>query len=238
MPISIRKQIETTFTKNECCHRGAIDRHLHQVPRSRLGPVGSVLSAIGPTGLAVAASIGVLAGAFEFLSTKVDQFAEGRRALREFSESTGLSVNAIKALGDAGLKVGLDFEQTERFVTRLAVAVQQLRTNGSGPLFDVLVKLRPELASQVAGAKDLASAIDILSAAFKELNSLNNLNFQRPNSRPTKYFWRPVAWAALPAGGVGQLTEEAKTAGKAMDEELIAKISQLRIEIEAIKKPD
>ena len=143
----------------------------------RLGPVGAVLGGLGPIGLAVAGTLGTLAAAFLFVSDKVDQFADKARQLKEFAETVDLTTSQLKALSLVGQQVGMDSEQTEKGITKLAVAVSDLRTKGSGPLFDVLVKINPELARQVAAAKDTASAIDILSTAYKDLTQQQQISF-------------------------------------------------------------
>lgn len=231
------KQIEDSFSKLNKNIENELST-LASRAASGLGPIGGILSALGPVGVAVAGTIATLGAAFVFLSDQVDKFAERSKALKEAAETAGLGVNQLKALADVGLEVGLSFEQTERFITRLALAVQDLRTNGSGPLFDVLLRLNPELIRQVAAAKDVAQAIDILSRAYSELNKQQQLQLTRAigGQRGGNLQAGQLLGAVATGGGVQQITDSAKSAGKALDEDLNPQIVKLRNEIEAIKR--
>jgi len=225
-------EIEDSFSRMNA----AISRQLNFMAlgfAGRLGAVGTTLAAIGPVGLTVAAAMGVLAAGFLSVTEKVEKFAEKARDLREAAEVTGLTTAELKALGVVGQKTGLDFEQTEKAVTKLALAVQELRTKGSGPLFDILLKVNPELVRQVAAAKDVAAAIDILSAAMKRLSQQQQLELSSAIGGRRNLGIGQIL-RGLPEGGVTAAAADA--INKGFDTDLIERVAKLRQEIEAIQK--
>jgi hypothetical protein len=226
------KEIESSFAKMNA----QIENQLSGFARNAaagLGPLGAVLGALGPIGLGVAAVVGTMAAAFLFASEKAEQFADKARNLKEFAETAGLSTAELKALNVAAQQVGLDSEQSEKAITKLTVAVTDLRAKGSGPLYDVLVKLRPELAQQVAGAKDTAAAIDILAAAYKNLNTQQQLEFNRAIFGARNLTGGRIL-GAIGEGGVKSAAAEAIKEG--FDPALIERVAKLRQEIEKINK--
>jgi lambda family phage tail tape measure protein len=133
-----------------------------------LGPAGGLLTALGPAGLAVGAALGTAAIAMSELTDAVDRFAEKQVKLKDGAEVIGVTVSQLKALGDAGKTAGLDFDQTENFVTQFVTRLDELR-KGAGPLFDALMRINSGLVVELAGAKDSAAAIDILAKAYAGL---------------------------------------------------------------------
>jgi hypothetical protein len=228
------KDIESSFAKMNA----AIDNQLSGLANSfssRLGPIGNVLGALGPVGLSVAAALGAVGAAFFFVSDKVDKFAEKARDLKEFSDTTGLTTAELKALTVAAQQVGLDSEQAQRGIIRLATAIIDLREKGSGPLFDILLKTRPEFIAQIAGAKNMAEAINAVTEATKKLTAAQKQEFDiTVLTRRNAAFGR--VFPVLAQEG-GSLTERAQEQlDKGFSPELIERVAKLRAEIEAIQK--
>jgi Lambda phage tail tape-measure protein (Tape_meas_lam_C) len=162
------KVIEDRFAKMNAEINNQFSK-LTQGFAGHLGPLGSVLSSIGPVGLGIAAGIGAAVVAFEKLSESVQRFVELQVKLRETSETTGLTTAQLNALNEAGAKVNLTTEQTQYIIERLAISVEQLRTKGEGPLFDALQRIDTGLLRQVASAKDVREAIDLVAQAYGRL---------------------------------------------------------------------
>lgn len=226
------KQIETTFTRMNKNIESQLSSFA-QGAVSRLGPIGGILGALGPVGLTVAAAFATLGAALVFVTEKVNKFAEEARALKDLAETTGIATEGLQALNIAGQTVGLTFEQTERFITKLAVGVQELRSKGSGPLFDVLVKINPELVRQVAAAKDVTEAINILSAAYRTLTDAQQLQLSSAIGGRRNVTGGRVLGALPETGLTGAAQAEI---GKGFDPALIERVAKVRQEIEAINK--
>src|SRR4249920_88927 len=135
------------------------------------GPLGGIFSALGPVGLTVVAGIGAATLAVGFLNDKTDQFVAKQKAMKEAAETTGFTLNQLKALGQSATATGVDFDKAERGIERMTVAIDQLRSNGTGPLYDALAKINPALIRQVTNAGSTAEAIDILVKAYDGLGN-------------------------------------------------------------------
>ena len=204
---------------------------------SKIGVLGDALKAIGPVGLGIAGALGVAAGAFVFLTDKVEKFAELAKNLKDAAETTGLTVDQFQALRIAGEKVGLGFEQTRTFIEKLTTSIQQLKTNGSGPLYDALRNINPQLTEQVAGAKDAAAAIDIISRAYANLtNQFQRNELARAVGGRGGVAGGQLFGAVAGAGGLAGLSNDAKTAGDAVNKELNERIIKLKNEIDDIRR--
>lgn len=205
---------------------------------AQLGTVGLAMSALGPVGLAVAAGIGALALAFSFVSDKTEIFAEKAKKLKDLSETVGLTATQLRVLFEAGKQAGVDSEDTERFLQRLAIAFEKLKTTGSGELFDALLKIRTGLVQDVASAKSLAEVIDIvakavhgLSDAGQKLELVGTISGKR-NLSPI----RLLDAIGGQEGGFKALQDGAEAAGRAVDTAVNDKIVTLKREIEDLKR--
>src|SRR5262245_49750401 len=161
------KDIETKFQQLS----GQVQKNLGGLAQGfagQLGFLGTALQAIGPLGLAAAAGVGAVVVAMNFLAEKTAIFAEKVKALRELAEQTGLTGNQLKILIDVGKQVGVETEQSERFILRFIIALEKLRNEGKGELFDALARINVQFARQIVNAKDNIEALEILARAYKE----------------------------------------------------------------------
>ncbi len=207
-----------------------------QALAGQAGTLGVALQTIGPVGLVAAAAIGGIALALNSASDSATQFAEKAFRLKEAAEITGLTINQFKQLGSAGIKVGMDAEQTEAFITRLTVAFDELR-RGGGALFDQLARIDAGLVRELAGARDTTEAIDILARAYSRLNdqAQRNALARAIGGRGGIGGGQLLDFVAA-QGGIRGIEESARAAGKEVDEQLVKRAAQLKIEIEEIKK--
>ncbi|MEI9804105.1 MAG: hypothetical protein WDN48_06075 [Pseudolabrys sp.] len=130
------------------------------------GPVGTFLSALGPWGLAAAVGIGAAEKAIGAMSDAADKLASKAVQLKNFETITGLTTTQIQVLQEAGSDFGLTAQDVGGFIDHFATQLTDLRS-ASGPLYDILRKISPELAQQALVAKGVAAQIDILAAAYK-----------------------------------------------------------------------
>lgn len=230
------KEIENRFEQMNQAISGQFG-NFAQNAAARLGPLGAVITSLGPIGLAVAASIGTLALAFSFVSDKVDAFVEKSKALKEAAETAGLSITQFRLLSSAGKEVGLDFEQTQAFVNRLTVALDDLKTKGAGPLFDALLRIDAGLLREVASSKDAAAAIDVLAKGYSNLTDQMQKNtlVAAVAGKRNLSAGRLLDFVDM-EGGLAGLEKKSIDAGKKIDEALTNHVVKLKREIEAIKR--
>lgn len=161
------QEIENTFTRVN----GAINTKLQLLSSSALnniGFVGQLLSALGPAGFAAAVGIGVVVGGVLALANATEEYATKAKALKDAAETAGLTITQFKLLGEAGKTVGLSFDETAQFFTHFLTNLAQLR-NGTGTLYDALLKVDIGLLRQLSTTKDSATAIGLLVAAYARL---------------------------------------------------------------------
>lgn len=225
------KEIETTFTRLN----STISGKLSEVSASmvgNLGFAGTLLTKLGPIGIAAAAGIGATVGAWMALTEATAQFAEKSKALKEASETAGLTITQFKLLGSAGRNVGLGFDETTAFFTKYIVNLEELR-KGGGPLYDALLKIDVGLLRQLSATKDSAQAIDILVAAYGRLTDQTaRLALARAAGGRAGLSGGRLLESLSDKGGLSGL--EASSPG--IDEEQIKRAAQLKIEIEGIEK--
>jgi hypothetical protein len=195
-----------------------------------LGPVGTGLVALGPVGLVVAASLGVITTAFTKATEAAALYAEKSRATKEASETAAVTITQFKLLESLGAQVGMDAAQTSKFFDRLTISIEELR-RGTGPLFDALLRIDAGLIREVASAKSMAEAIDIVTRAWQRLDDQGQKNKLA------------VAIGGRGAAGAGQVFDALAEKGglaalesnKAV-EDSIKNAARLKVEIDEIKR--
>lgn len=204
---------------------------------SRLGGIGSILGAIGPVGLTIAAGIGAATIAIGFLNEKVDKFVEKQRAMREAAEVTGLTLDQLKAVGQAATRTGVDFEKAERGIIRMAIAIDDLRSKGTGPLVDSLNKLNPELVTQLINADSSAEAFDILAKALSQMESdFAKVGFAADLFGKRNVEVLRVLRDIVQQGGLVKAALDLSAQGKGINEDLNKRLFDLDNQIKALNK--
>lgn len=199
------------------------------------GPVGVFLSGLGPWGMAGAVALGAVERAFGLASNAAHAFAQKARELRDVSDVTGLTINQLKALDDAGTRVGLSSDRVANGIERLTVSMDEVR-RGTGAAYDKLFQFNPQLATEMARARDTASAIDILSRAYQNLDQSQQNALSRAFMGRSGIDMTRLLTAVNTGGGLTGVTATAAAAGKSIDENLIRRIAQLDIEIDEASK--
>ena len=228
------KAIETRFQKMN----DEISSQLKGVAATglgRLGPLGGIIGAIGPAGLALGVGIGAAALAFDHLASSTQKFIEQASQLKNTSETTGLTITQLDELTKIGLTVGVSSEALAAGITRATVAFEQLR-KGAGPLWEQLQKY-PDVLARITAAKDTATAIDILTEHLHALddeakkNSFLRAVFGRGGVPLGRVF--EVSGAG---GGIRQIAEDSQKAGTAIDENVVKEIDKTEGELKLLEK--
>lgn len=118
-----------------------------------LGPVGTMLMGLGPIGIAAAGGLALVLGVMYEMSKASNELAERSRGIREFAEATGLTTTQVQALTAEGTKFSLTSEQIAGGLQRLSVNLADAK-RGTGALYEDLYRINPQLAHQVAAARD------------------------------------------------------------------------------------
>ena len=122
--------------------------------------------------MAAGAAIGVtVAGLFK-LAEGANQLADKAGRIRDFGQQVGLTVAQVQALEIAGADVGLKAEKIAAGLSKLSAEMEQTR-RGTGALFEEAQRINPELAEQLARARDLTQFIDRLSKAWDGLSEFS-----------------------------------------------------------------
>lgn len=147
------------------------------------GPVGSVLSTLGPGGVAAAAGIGAAVIALHQMITAATNLADRAGKLKDFAETTGFTVIELQALEKAGAQVGVSAESVSKGLERFSVQMAELRLR-TGETYEKLLAINPALAVQVSSATSLSRAYELVSTAIK------NTDLERANALARAFFGR------------------------------------------------
>lgn len=185
---------------------------------SRLGPIGSVLSSLGPIGLGAAAGIGGIAFALHQAAGASLALADRAGKLKDFAETTGFSVIQLQALEKAGAQVGVSSESVTKGLERFSRQMVDVR-KATGETFDQLLQADPVLAGQVARTTSLADAWDLVSKAIKQapLEQANKIAvafFGREGIQQTR-----LMRAGADAGGIAGLVSQLKEIDRILPEQ-------------------
>ena len=169
-----------------------------------IGPLGSVVSGLGPVGLVAAAGLGAALLAINGLVKASGELADAGGKMVDFAETTGLTTTQLQALQKAGAMVGVEAEKIGQGFERFSVQIEELR-RGTGGLFEGLNRLDPALARQLATTRSAAEAWDLFAKAVagasrEEANALAKAAFGRSGIPMTR-----LAGATTEAGGTAGL---------------------------------
>jgi hypothetical protein len=223
------KEIETRFGAMNSAITDKLGQ-LGSAATSNLGIAGTLLNTLGPAGVIAAVALGTVVGGMYALASATAEYATKAKALKEASETIGLTITQFKLLGQAGGRVGLDFDETTGFFTKFIANMEALR-NGGGPLYDALLKIDVGLLRQLSATKDSAEAIDILINAYKRLDDQSaRLNLSRAAGGKAGITGVRLLDSLANQGGLTGL----ERASPGIDEEQIKRAAQLKVEIESI----
>lgn len=201
-----------------------------------IGPVGQVLVALGPVGVAAAAGLGALFSVLGKVSEAAHRLSENAAHIRDFAEVANISTDQVQALVEAGAKLGRSPEEVQTFVEKFSTQVEQLK-RGTGELLNQLSRVDPELARQVAGAKTVAEAWDLVAKAYKSADDAGDTFRKNAIARAIGgnrggLQTGGLLGATANAGGLENLANNARNAGIVIDRDLVLKLATLRREID------
>ena len=131
---------------------------------SGAGPVGVFLSALGPWGIAAAVGIGAVTAVISHMADEAKRMGDGALALRNFAETTQLTITQIKALGRAGAELGVGTDTIAASVEKFTINMEEAR-KGQGALYDAVRMIDRGLADELASTTKTSQAWDVLAKA-------------------------------------------------------------------------
>jgi hypothetical protein len=195
-----------------------------------LGPVGSMLMGLGPIGVAAAVGLGGAVFVMHEMSKEASALAERAEGIRSFADATGLTTAQVQALTAEGAKFSVSNEQLSAGLQHLSVNLDQAH-RAQGSLYEDLQRVNPKLADQVAAAKDVATAYDLIGRAIAQATSANNAAEAAAIARAAfgRNFGGQGALAADVSGqgGPNSLAAAYVAAGKALDDGLLKRLTEL-----------
>ncbi len=197
---------------------------------SRLGPMGTLLASIGPSGLVAAAGLGAAAFAAYKLVDASNTFARDMLQLRDVSQTLGLTTTQFQAIADEGSKFALSEERIGQVLQRFTAQMEEFR-RGQGELFALVQRIDPALAREMASARDTATAIDYLARVYEKAGDARQ-KLDRAiggrNGGTVGLLFEDVGRQ----GGVNLVAKEFEKSGDAIDRHMIEKIARLKAEID------
>lgn len=203
---------------------------------SGAGPVGTFLSALGPWGLAAAAGIGAVVGAFNSLNEAAHRAAERGTELRRFNETTGISIDQARGLGKAAAQMGIDSDTARGSIEKFVIAWEEARL-GQGNMLAQLEKTDLGLAREVQTATDGTAAFNALAAAIRKAVDEGNrgeaLRLARAaGGRGGAESIITMSLAASAAGGAGNLVNE----NSRLSSQALEDLSKMTIKLKEMQK--
>jgi hypothetical protein len=196
----------------------------------RLGPMGALLTSVGPAGLAAGAAIGILGMGLYKASEHANRFAADMLRVRDTAETIGLTAIQFQAFADAGSAFALGEEKIGQALQRFTAQMDEFR-RGQGELFDLVQRIDPALAREMAGARSTAQAMDYLAQVYERAGNarakLDRMIGGRGGGTVGLLFQEVGR-----LGGMDALTEEFRKSGDAIDDKMIKRIAQLKAEID------
>lgn len=191
------------------------------------GTFGGALSALGPWGIAAAATIGGVVLALNAMSSASHALAEKSQELRRFAEITGLTTAQVQALRSEASKFGVTSEEAEHAVQQFTARFNDLRL-GQGALLTQIRRVNPALADQMQATTNAGDALTLFGQALLKVDDV----FQRNALIKAATGKGGLANAAFLTGlDVSKVTQSFVDAGKALDDGLIKRLAQLEIDI-------
>jgi hypothetical protein len=199
-----------------------------QANAGSFGVLGQALSALGPVGVGIAATMGVVIGALYAASSSAHALADKAKEIREFSEATGLTTTQFQALRSEAGKFGIDSETLSHGLSKFTAGYDELRKGGGALLTDIR-KINPALADQMQTATDSATAFTLFGKAVQQTDNI----FQRNALLKAGLGKGSAVFGSFfeSAPDVTALTNAFAAAGKGLDENLIKKLAILNADI-------
>jgi hypothetical protein len=130
-----------------------------------IGPIGAVLGSFGPWGIAAAAGIGLVTNALGYMNQKANEIGTESSGLKQFADTTGLTVTQVRGLTEAGAELGIASDTVSSSIQKFTFSLDEAR-KGGGALFDQVQAIDAGLANEIASTRSGAEALDILTKAY------------------------------------------------------------------------
>jgi hypothetical protein len=169
------------------------------------------------------------------MSKAANELGERAKGLVNFADAAGVTTTVMQALTAEGSKFGVSSEQISGGLQRMSINLAEAK-RGTGALYEDLYRINPQLAHQVAAAKDVASAYDLIGKAIRDANAAGDSSTAASVARAA-FGRNPGGQGLLAAdvsgqGGANSLAATYTAAGKTLDDGLLKKLKELNNQIE------
>lgn len=142
---------------------------------SRAGPLGRILTDIGPGGMAAAAGIGAMALALRSASRVAREAVTEFDRIAKQARTAGMGSDLFQGLQFAALEEGIGSEKLNTALQRFTVQSQSA-ARGQGELFAALQRVNPVFAEQFRLASGQEERLRVVSRAMGELSEQSQKN--------------------------------------------------------------
>lgn len=198
---------------------------------ARGGAVSGIISGWGPAGLGAAAGLGGVYLAIDRINEIAEDFSAKAQKIRDSAAALGLTTTTIQALNEAGGRVSLTGDQVAQGLARFGQASDEAR-RAQGDLYTTIRRVDPALAEQLLTTRDQAAALDILARAYQRADQAQRLTLSKVLGKDAGF--GNLLAEINRAGGVRSLT--AAQADEAIPQQVIERVTKLRIEIANIRE--
>lgn len=196
----------------------------------RISAVGAAISSVGVVTAAGLVGLAALTIAFGSAYNAAGRFAEQVGRLRDGADTLGLTTMQLQALNDAGSAFALTEDRISSGLQRFVSGLDELH-RGQGRLYDTLSRIDPALARQMAGARDTASALDLMAQAYSRADTAARAALSRAAFGQQGFDVGLLIQGVGRTGGVDALTAQFRQSGDALERELIERTRVLQREI-------
>jgi len=138
---------------------------------SQAGTLGQALAALGPIGVGAAVGIGAIVLTLNDMAKAAERVGQKAIAIKDFSLTTGFTIEETQALRKAVSALGKDFDTVEKAVQLFTIQLHELQTTGKGPLADALRTIDQNLVSLMINAGSSSEALFLLFEAMKKMDT-------------------------------------------------------------------
>lgn len=183
------------------------------------GPVGVFLSALGPWGVAAAVGIGAVSSAFSSMAESATKFGQAAIETQKFLLATGLTVDQFSSLKRAASDFGITGDEVTLRVENFTKQLEGLN-DATGPLYDLIRKVNPELANQAIAARGTAAEILLVAQAYKQATAAQASQIANQSFGKGGVSLGPLLGSIANQGGLDAMKGAEDDLNKALAEEL------------------
>jgi hypothetical protein len=189
----------------------------------RVPVIGGMLQSMGPAGLAAAAGIAAITGAFVAMNGMAQKSREYLDDIATQAANVGTSAETYQTLTALAIEQDIEFTKLAESLNKLQLGAA-MAAKGQGELYSTLKRVKPELIDVIATAETQEDRWDALSRAITGTeNQLDKVAIAK-----AAFGEKGAQFIRMLEGedkSISALTEKYREMGLVIDEELVASIA-------------